>query len=161
VKASVAGEKWVREQLSRPIGVELPRSIALDFLLGESYARPWSVPAAHEAFTGAVVGAAGYTSKFMVALVIPLAPANGLRTSLPDEAALDLNEMEPPSLYLFDRRFFGQRFNDFEEYRSPIQSENAASLPQTVDAYYSCFRDPEARKRGWEYSRAMWYVHFD
>jgi hypothetical protein len=153
---------WIDEQLSTSEGrdgEELVRSIAMDFLLGESYIPPWDQGRALRAFQFAITSYMPACRSHMAALVLPLTPSTSLETSLP-VGELDLHEVEPPQIYLFDRRFFGSQPNDFQEFRTPI---TVPSLPVThgqVHAYYTCFRDPLAVANGWEFSRAVWYQHF-
>ena len=152
---------WIRQQRASARVDHLVRSIGMDFLLGESYSTPWDVGSALTALIGAIDECGEASGQFMVALVIPLVPSAELLTAPFDYASPDVHEVEPPALYLLDRRFFAAQFNDFEEYRIPV----AAVCPPVdhgyVQAYYSCFRDPQARSNDWEYSRALWYQHFN
>ena len=153
-------EIWIRDQLASRVD-DLVRCIGIDFLLGESYTAPWDVDSALTALVDGIAAVGRDSSEYMVALVVPLAPVDELAASPPDPAALDLHEVEPPSLYLFDRRFFATRFNEFEEYRTPVLTASPTVARGQVRAYYSCFRDSQARSNNWEYSRALWFQHFD
>jgi len=156
---SAAAGKWIGDQLASSAD-QLVRSTGMDFLLGESYTAPWDIDEALSAYADAIDAVGRDSLRFMVALVVPLTPVGDLAPSPPDLARLDVHDVEPPSLYLFDRRFFAARFNDFEEYRTPLTMAVVPVERGQVHAYYSCYRDPRAHSSNWAYSRAIWYQHF-
>jgi hypothetical protein len=153
-------QEWVLDQAAT-LGKGEFRSIALDFLLGKTYVRPWNVDIAVKALKEAVVGTASSDREHMMALVIPLRPSDRIRVNPPSFDDLDLNDVEPPSLYLFERYFFGTHADTFEEYRMPLAWPTTEVAHGYVDVSYTCFRDPRSRAEGWEFSRAIWFKHFD
>ncbi len=158
----IEAAEWVRAQLEiLQSGPELMRHIALDTLLGvEQFVSPWDLMRAKETYRHSVIATGEDSADYMAALIVPLSPSDALEPPQDAEpAAWDLNEVHPPSLYLFDRRFFGG-FNDFEEYRVPIETAEIDVPDGTVRAYYTCYRYPDARINDWEYSRAIWFQHF-
>ena len=80
-------------------------------------------------------------------------------TNSVDLATMDVRGVEPPSLYLIrrSRRAF---WNDWEEYRIPINQDLHRPLAGDVRAHYSCYRDKAARENDWEYARAVYFEHF-
>ncbi len=95
----------------------------------------------------------------MLALVVSLTDSDSLDRRIPSWSALDVHEMLPPHLYLFTRRFFTE-FNDFEEYRVPMDGEPIVHHDGVIRARYSCFRGPDSRLNDWEYARAVWLEHY-
>ena len=125
VTKNMSPAEWVAAALSeaRASGAQAS-SIPLDFLLGESYTNPWDIDVARAAYRAAVDSCPREDLvSHMVALVVPLEEAAAVPGVVPSLAEPDLNEFEPPSLYVIDRRHF-QVFNDFEEYRVPIEEPN-------------------------------------
>lgn len=161
VIASATAADWVREQLEYLKRTnELVRSVPLVSLLGEGYVSPWNLESALVTYHDAILAYADESERFMAALVVPLSVVGELEPTPPQPESLDLDLAQPPALYLFDRRFFGGRFNDFEEYRVPVPPSVRDVPHGKVHAYYTCYRDPVARVNNWEYSRAIWHQHF-
>jgi len=150
---------WVRgARKALTASGEMQTSVPLD-ALASGYVLPWDISAALDLYVDAL-GSDKYSSTdFMLALVVSLTDSDGLDQRIPSWPALDVHEMLPPHLYLFNRRFFAE-FNDFEEYRSPIEDVPIVHHDGIVRAHYSCFRGPAARENDWEYGRAVWLEHY-
>lgn len=101
-----------------------------------------------------------YSQIVMVALALPLAASKALVTDPPSISGTDLYSGEPPSLYLFSRKYFGHVPNQMEEYRIPISDVAVPVQRGHVHAFYATTRDALARESGWEYSRTVWLMHY-
>jgi hypothetical protein len=150
---------WIGEQSKLIRDDQLYASAPLDRLLGDRYTPPWDVDGALERFARVLQFPESRDRRLMIALVIPLMSSPTLDIAPRLIGDLDLDDLQPPTLYIFERAFFGIQFNDFEEYRVPIAAPSL-DVEGQLGCYYTCFRDPVARQNGWEYARAVWLQHF-
>jgi hypothetical protein len=97
---------------------------------------------------------AGWTGRLSLAVPLGLTSEIGLRRPRLDKVLV--NTQEPPSLYVFDDRFFTAVGNDREEYRCPYNEEpwGIRDLPGVLEFVSS--RDLEARSEGWEFTNDLW-----
>lgn len=136
-------------------------SIPIDRLLGDAYQRDRSVALGHECYSSLLDATQPVSNALMARIVFPLPVSFALEIKPPELADLQgaMSEFEPPSIYLCHRTFV-QYVSDFEEYRVPVEQTDHLIQGGLVDAYYTCYRDHQAREKGWEYYRAVWFEHY-
>ena len=157
--SSYTVDMWVRDVIdeSRP-GQLVLESSALDRLLPD-YLTPWDIDRARRCFVDAAAACSeGEARQYMIGLVIPLADSPDLIAEVPDLDRLDLNEFEPPALYVIDRRRL-QMFDPFESYRVPINFDLTVDIG-FVKTHYVCYRNERAQREKWDYARAVWHQQY-
>lgn len=136
-------------------------SIPIDRLLGDAYERDHSVALGHECFRSLLDATQSVSDALMARIVFPLPVSVALEINPPQLADLQgaMSEFEPPSIYLCHRTIV-QYVSDFEEYRLPVEQTDHLIKGGLVGAYYTCYRDRQAREKGWEYYRTVWFEHY-
>jgi hypothetical protein len=160
VKHRVSLAQWINgaTDLLRS-GEEAFQEIDLDQVLGASYRPPWDIGLAIELYLGA--RDALMAEPWVVALAISLKSSPRLVAAAPDISQLtaDLNEFNPPGLYLLSPQMFLRPW-PFEEYRVPLEPLPPLDPPPKVNLRYSCFRSPPARREGWDWDRVIWLEYW-
>jgi len=136
-------------------------SIPVDRLLADAYQRDQVVALGHECYSLLLYATQSVSDLLMARIVFPLPVSRALEIEpprLPDLQGKS-TEFEPPSLYVCHRTFV-QHLSDFEEYRVPVDQTIHVTQAGLVRAYYTCYRDRQARENGWEYYRAVWFEHY-
>jgi hypothetical protein len=134
----------------------------VDQLTDKAWDSSNAVELSYLAFAGLVQANLSHADSFQASLVVPLTDRQQLDTRPIASLKLLLTqrrEAEPPSLYLI-RRISLARWNDWEQYRTPIDQDQEGPEISGVRAHYSCYRDAESRAHGWEFSRAIYFDHF-
>lgn len=92
-----------------------------------------------------------------LSLAIPIeSHGTSLTVEPPDLSRLEPRRAEPPSLYLFDSRFFSSMELKGEEYRHGYENNPWDLNADEWSVEFTSFRDRQAVDRGWEPSNTIW-----
>jgi hypothetical protein len=150
-------QDWL-ELSSKSVSVRNPISIHIDDLLGAQLEKDDIVNISTKAFLSLNKQIGQQQLTVIPLLVIPLRViGNELSLAAPANLPILKNQLgdEPPSLYLLSRDSL-RLTEACEEYKYPLPFELIPSLPKDVYVYFREFRNSQAIKNQWEFSRCVY-----